>query len=170
MINCWLKWRGFTILALTLVISGSAVAACIPFDQVKSKIGSNACITGKVVKVERTRTGTTFLDFCEDYKNCPFVVVVFARDLRDVGDVRQLEGKTIEIGGKVEEYNGRAEIILRDVKQLRGESASIPPLPKNFDVEKHGNFSAGSISKSKSRKGETPTKPSRSSDGLDMDE
>jgi hypothetical protein len=117
-------------------------ADCIPFEQAKDHIGSNACVTGKVLKVGHTRSGTTFLDFCEDVKSCPFTVVIFARDLRDVGDVSLLEGKTIEIGGKIEEYNGRAEIILKDVKQLRGEAAAIPPLPKNYDVEKHGNFSA----------------------------
>jgi DNA/RNA endonuclease YhcR with UshA esterase domain len=87
-----------------------------------------------------------------------------------VGDVRQLEGKTIEVGGKIEEYMGRAEIILKDVKQLRGEAASIPPLPKNYDATKRGNFSAGSISKGKSRKGEKPTLPNNSGQSGDLDE
>ncbi len=117
------------VFAAVILLSASAFADCIPFEKAKDHIGSNACVTGKVIKVGHSARGTTFLDFCEDEKSCPFVVVIFARDLRDVGDVEQLAGKVIEIGGKIEEYNGRAEIILKDVKQLRGEAANIPPVP-----------------------------------------
>ncbi len=48
-----------------------------------------------------------------DPKACPFTVVVFAGDLKKMGDVRQLEGKQIEIKGTVQDYDGHAEIILR---------------------------------------------------------
>jgi hypothetical protein len=62
---------------------------------------------------------------------CPFTVVVFPRDLKDVGDVRQLAGPMIEIGGPVKLYNGRAKIALTRMSQLSGCSTLIPPLPKN---------------------------------------
>jgi hypothetical protein len=152
--------------ALTAVLLFTALvsAECIPIEKAKDKLGSNACVTGKVYHIGHSGKGTTFLDFCEDYKNCPFVVVIFARDLKDVGDVSQLEGKTIEISGKVEEYNGRPEIVLKDVKQLHGEAANIPPVPKNYDVSRHGSFSAGKITPDSSRKtGSSKTsKPSES--------
>lgn len=51
---------------------------------------------------------------------CPFTVVVFPRDLKDVGDVRQLAGPMIEIGGPVKLYNGRAKIALPRMSQLSG--------------------------------------------------
>ena len=34
--------------------------------------------------------GTHFFDFCEDYRTCPFTVVVFSSDLKQVGDVRRI--------------------------------------------------------------------------------
>ncbi len=142
-----------------LLFSAFAAAECIPIEKAKDKIGSNACVTGKVYHIGHSGKGTTFLDFCEDYKNCPFVVVIFARDMKDVGDVSQLEGKTIEISGKIEEYNGRPEIVLKDVKQLRGDAANIPPVPKTYDVTKHGSFSAGKSKPEASRK--TSTSPTR---------
>ncbi len=147
------------VLAFTVLLAPSLFAAdaCIPFDKAKDHIGSKACVTGKVLQIGHSKSGTTFLDFCEDVKSCPFVVVIFARNLRDVGDVEQLKGKTIEIAGRIEEYNGRAEIILKDVKQLRGEAANIPLLPKGYDVEKHGNYSAGKSTPSSSRKTSTST-------------
>jgi len=84
-----------------------------------------------------------FVDFCEDQASCPFTVVVFPSDLKDVGDVRRLAGHVIEIHGSVKLYDGRAEIILNRVSQLTGGSTLIPPLPKNYDVEKQGHYSAG---------------------------
>jgi len=127
-----------------LLFATNCVAACLPFQEAPKKLGSTVCITGQVLSVNRSPSGTAwFLNFCEDYKTCPFSAVVFARDLRDVGDVRMLEGKTIEVQGKVQLYQGVPEIIIRDARQLKGEATRLPPIPKGFDVEKKGRFSAG---------------------------
>jgi hypothetical protein len=83
---------------------------------------------------------------------CSFTVVVFAGNLRDVSDVRQLEGMAIEIHGPIKMYDDRGEIILERVKQLNDEAARIPPLPKQYEVEKRGHFSTGSIHTSSKRK------------------
>jgi hypothetical protein len=125
------------------LLTGTLSAACLPYTEAPDHIGDTLCVAGKVVKVSQSPSGTWFLNFCEDYRQCPFSVVVFASNLRDVGDVRQLEGKDIEIHGKVKQYNGRAEIVLSRLRQLRGEAANIPPAPKEYDVQRHGSFSAG---------------------------
>ncbi len=130
-------------LALLLLAAAAARAACIPFEEAPKRVGDTLCVTGKVLKVAQSQAGTTFLDFCEDYRRCPFTVVIFASNLRDVGDVRQLEGKVIQIHGRIQMYGPRAEIILKNSRQLKGEAAKIPPLPKTYDVEKRGGFSAG---------------------------
>ncbi len=136
------------LFALTLLLPASVAAAeCIDFRQAPGRIGETICVTGKVVKVTQSqRSGTWFLNFCEDYRRCPFSAVVFAGDLRDVGDVRKLEGKDIELHGKIKTYDGKPEIVLKDIRQLRGDSAKIPPLPKEYDATRRGNFSAGRIS------------------------
>jgi hypothetical protein len=64
--------------------------------------------------------------------------------------VRQLAGRTIEIRGPLKGYDGRAQIVLEEARQLSGD-ARIPPLPKNYDVEKKGHYSAGNISRPKTR-------------------
>jgi hypothetical protein len=76
---------------------------------------------------------------------CPFTVVIFPHDLKDVGDVRRLAGRMIEIHGPVKLYDGRAEIILNRISQITGGAALIPPIPKNYDVENRGHFSAGRV-------------------------
>jgi len=70
-------------------------------------------------------------------------VVVFGYDLKNLGDVSQLAGKTVEIRGEVKEYDGRAEMILEKAGQLGGEATHLAPLQKNLDVEQRGHFSAG---------------------------
>jgi hypothetical protein len=77
---------------------------------------------------------------------CPFTVVVFPHDLKHIGDVNQLQNKVIEVHGPVKEYDGRAEIVLEQRRQLGGEGRQIPPLPKNYDVENKGHYSAGKFS------------------------
>jgi len=131
------------IVAVTSIalLTSLAFGECLSIEQTKNKTGSRACVSGKVLKVVAAR-GAHFLDFCDDYSQCPFTVVVFDRDLRDVGDIRQLEGKPIEIHGKIVQYEGKSEIVLRDSAQLKGSSPKLPPVPKSYDAERRGNFSA----------------------------
>ena len=118
---------------------------CIPIDEASQHVGETKCVAGKVLRVTVGLKGVHYLDFCEDQQACPFTVVVFASDLKDVGDVRRLEGRMIEIRGPVKLYDDRAEIILNRISQITGGSSLIPPLPKEYDVEKQGHYSAGHL-------------------------
>ena len=143
------RLRGLLCLS-SLLASELVFGDCLPFEGARAHVGTSQCISGKVLRITRNDSGTTFLNFCDDYRVCPFQVVVFPRDLRQVGDVRHLEGKTVEIQGELKEYDGHAEIILSHLRQLKGEAARIPPVPKEFDVEKKGRYSAGKFSHPKS--------------------
>jgi DNA/RNA endonuclease YhcR with UshA esterase domain len=140
------------LLATMLRLSSLAWPECLPVEEARKHIGEIKCITGKVVRVQQGTRGVHFLDFCDDFRLCPFTVVIFPSDLKNVGDVRQLDGRLIEIHGQVKEYDGRAEIILEEYRQLSGSTARIPPLPKNYDVEKKGRYSAGTFSHPKAGK------------------
>jgi len=153
--------RLFALLLFGLSGPRAFSAQCVPFQEAGKHLGNIRCITGTVIRVEQGNKGVHYLDFCEDFRVCPFTVVVFARDLKNVGDVRQLKGKVIEIRGPVQEYDGRAEIILRRPAQLGGQAARIPPLPKGYDVERKGQYSAGTMKHPKSRKPERKRQPAR---------
>jgi DNA/RNA endonuclease YhcR with UshA esterase domain len=143
-------------LAVALLILSSIYAAasdCLPISEAGHHVGETKCITGKVLRVKEGAKGVHFIDFCADQGACPFSVVVFPADLKDVGDVRRLAGQVIEIHGAVKLYHGRAEIVLNRVGQLTAGSTLIPPLPKDFDVEKQGKFNAGRM-----RPGKKPAK------------
>jgi len=151
------------ILVIFLLPAAALAVACIPFDQAQNHIGETQCVTGKVVRVETGSRGVTYLDFCDNYRLCSFSVIVFSHDLKNIGDVRQLTGKLVEIRGEVKEYEDRAEIVLESSKQLVGDGMRLPPMPKNFDVEQRGHFSAGQFrarrSRTSHRKKGRPTLP-----------
>jgi hypothetical protein len=136
-----------TLLSLLLCIS--SIAECIPFTDARDHIGEVHCVSGKVVRIERGQNGVTYVDFCEDHLLCPFSAVIFSHDLKSVGDVRQLAGRTVEVHGPVKGYDGHAEIIVQDIDQLAGYGVRIPPLPKTYDVEQKGHYSAGNIRRPK---------------------
>jgi hypothetical protein len=135
------------VAAFVVLLSATVAYAsdCLPIREARQHVGETKCIMGKVLRVKAGAKGVHFVDFCEEQAACPFTVVVFPHDLKDVGDVRRLTGRMIEIRGPVKLYDGRAEIILNRVSQITGGSTLIPPLPKNYDVEKQGHYSAGRI-------------------------
>jgi hypothetical protein len=141
-----------TVLLVSVLLCGEARADCLPFDEARKHLGENKCITGRVVRVKQGDKGVHYLDFCDDFRLCPFMVVIFPCDLKSVGDVRQLAGRVVEIHGQVKEYDGRAEIILQEYHQISGSGVKIPPLPKDYDVAKKGKYSAGTFSHPKAAK------------------
>jgi len=141
------RWAPVALLILCLLFVAPFLSAsdCIAAHEAGQHVGETKCVAGKVLRVKVGASGVHFLDFCEDQATCPFTVVVFSRDLKDVGDVRRLAGRMIEIKGPVKLYDGRAEIILNHISQITGGAAMIPPLPKNYDVENRGHYSAGHL-------------------------
>ena len=140
------------------------LAQCISHTEAEQHVGEIRCVSGKIYGVEHLDHGVTLLNFCPESPTCPFAAVVFARSLKNVGDVRQLQGRTVEIHGKVTAYSGRAEIIVERARQIGGDGAKLPPLPKEYDVEKKGHYSAGTFSlphatHPKTTKRQSPTYP-----------
>jgi hypothetical protein len=144
--------RRWLFLTVVLLVAPVALAKCIPIEEAAQKVGDETCVRGTVVHVSQSKNGTWFLNYCAEYRKCPFTVVVFAKDLRNVGDVRMLKDKTIEVFGKIRLYDGRPEIVLRNARQLDGESAKLPPPPRTYDASRRGRYSAGKYRKAKSGK------------------
>ena len=159
---------GVTLLSIFLLATPAPAADCVSFAEARHYIGKTQCVAGTIIHVKDGSNGVTFLDFCDDYQVCPFTVVIFAGDLKKVGDVRQLKGRSVQIRGRIEEYDGRAEIILKNTQQL-GEAASLlpalpkeaalaPSLPSDYDVERRGHYSAGKFKRPKKVKAKAAKK------------
>jgi hypothetical protein len=99
--------------------SREEAVGCVDFHDAGAHAGETGCVSGRVLKVFTSRGGNTFLDFCEDYRDCPFSSVIFSSDKRKFGDLQFLAGRQIEIRGPITLYQGRPEIIIRDPEQIR---------------------------------------------------
>ncbi len=75
-------------------------------------------MTGTLVDADTSASGTVFLDFCKNYKSCPFSGVIFAADVKKFGDLSKLAGKPVTLTGTIGSYQGKAEIRLSDPSQL----------------------------------------------------
>ena len=97
----------------------SSEDGCVNFQHAGEHTGENTCVSGRVLRVFTSRSGNTFLDFCSDYRQCPFTSVIFASDRAQFGNLATLEGRKVEILGAITTYNSRAEIIIREPRQIR---------------------------------------------------
>ncbi|MFA5997866.1 MAG: phospholipase D-like domain-containing protein [Candidatus Paceibacterota bacterium] len=90
----------------------------IDYTQAPAHVGEYASVRGKLIEAYTSASGTVFLDFCENYKTCPFSGVIFADDAKQFGDLSRYAGQTITLTGKIASYQGKAEIVLSEVSQL----------------------------------------------------
>jgi DNA/RNA endonuclease YhcR with UshA esterase domain len=154
-----MRFPTLTLVATVLALSGacfahnSSTSDCVSFTEATQHVGATQCIRGTVQHVENGRNGATILNFCQEAKACPFTAVVFPGDLKKIGDVRLLEGRSVEIKGMIENYDGRAEIVLRRSQQL-GQAAFLvrPAVPTEYDVERGGHYRAGKFKPYKGKK------------------
>lgn len=80
-------------------------------------VGENATVVGTVSKIFTSKSGTIFLDFCEDFKKCPFSAVIFASDAAKFKDLDKYK-KEVRLTGLIKSYQGKAEIILDGPEQI----------------------------------------------------
>ncbi|MEM5835278.1 MAG: thermonuclease family protein [Candidatus Aenigmatarchaeota archaeon] len=86
----------------------------------KNYIGENKTVVGKIVSSFRSKTNTIFLNFEKAYPNQCFTAVIFSSDLSKFPEMpeKYYYGKIVRVKGKITEYQGKPEIILKDPKQI----------------------------------------------------
>ncbi|MBI2025641.1 hypothetical protein HYT04_02565 [Candidatus Kaiserbacteria bacterium] len=90
----------------------------INYTEALAHVGQVASVRGTLIDAYTSKTGTVFLDFCENYKTCAFSGVIFADDAKKFGDLSRYVGQVVTITGKISMYENKAEIVLSDPSQL----------------------------------------------------
>jgi len=101
------------------VVRAGGSGGCLDFHDAGSHTGETGCVSGRVLRVFVSRGGNVFLDFCTDYRKCPFTSVIFSDDRSKFGDLTTLGGRDVEIQGFITVYQGRAEVVIHDAQQIR---------------------------------------------------
>ncbi len=90
----------------------------IDYTEASAHVGEHASVRGILVTAYTSKSGTVFLDFCRNYKSCPFSGVIFADDAKKFGDLSRYKGETVTLTGKISSYQNKAEIVLSSPNQI----------------------------------------------------
>jgi len=88
--------------------------------QARNYYGNEVIIEGKVVDTYRSKKNNVFLNFEKPYPNQCFSAVIFSSDLYKFRDSpeKYYNQKIVRIRDKIQEYQGKPEIILKDSSQI----------------------------------------------------
>ena len=86
-------------------------------------VGEEAVVCGQVMQVatpKGIRGNPTYINMGARYPNHPFTVVIWGRDAMKfpMGTLKSYEGKQISVTGLVEEYQGKPQIVVKEVEQI----------------------------------------------------
>jgi micrococcal nuclease len=92
------------------------IGAC----QAGNYYGNEIIVEGKVVATYRSKKNNVFLNFGKPYPNQCFSVVIFSSDLHKFPEnpEKYYDQKRVRIKGKIQEYQGKPEIILKEPSQI----------------------------------------------------
>jgi len=98
-------------------------------DQAQAHIGQTATVEGKV-SVNRTPSGETYLDIGGNGASAPFSGYVSRWNRGKFQDVDKLDGKTVQITGRISTFRDKPEIFLTDPGQIAVKPDAPAPKPQ----------------------------------------
>lgn len=115
--------------ALALLAAGSLVRAdVITAKEAAQHIGEVQTVRGVVVSARyaaRSRGRPTFLNLDQPYPDTIFTVVIWGSDRAKFSPPPEeaFDGKTVHVTGKITEYRGKPEIVVRSPDQITVDKA-----------------------------------------------
>ncbi len=118
-----LLWTLCTLLGVLVVNAPAAESstnspALLSAAEAKQHIGQDAVVTGKVAEVNISER-VVRLNFGQPFPKQPFTAVIFSRNTNKFTNLPSLQGKSVEVTGKITEYRNRPEMILDRTNQLK---------------------------------------------------
>ena len=113
----------FAILALLLCLIPTRAddLPVIKDSEAAQYIGKNVEVRGLVVSVTTSPLGTAFINFGREYPNQPFAGFIAAGSKIATDElIAMLQGKIIGISGTIELYQGKPEIEVMSIDQIKG--------------------------------------------------
>ena len=92
----------------------------IPWEEAYQYVGETITVEGPVVSVpDNPGERRTFIDIGETWPNKNRIsCLIWEEDLPEFNDMEEYDGKVVHVSGKIEEYNGVVQIVLRSRDQL----------------------------------------------------
>ena len=90
----------------------------ITSPEAASYVNKTAVVTGFIADVV-IREKVSYLNFDKRYPKNTFTVVIFSDKYKEFGDLTRFKNKTVEIKGKINTYNGKPQIIMNSISQIK---------------------------------------------------
>jgi DNA/RNA endonuclease YhcR with UshA esterase domain len=87
-------------------------------SEATNHIGQTVVVKGTVAQVTKRDT-IVYLNFEKKFPAQVFTAVIRQRDFAEFPEVEKVQGKTVEVDGKVELFKGQPQILLTKKSQLR---------------------------------------------------
>lgn len=112
--------------ALGLALAAHLLASdTIPSAQAKDHVGQTGTVCGKVADTRYLESGRqpTFLNFDKRYPEHTFTAVIFGENRAKFGTPeKDYLDKDICVSGKIEEFNGKPQIVVTEKSQIKPDS------------------------------------------------
>ncbi len=100
----------------------------IHFSNAPENVGKTLWVRGLIDHVFISANDNYFLNFCPDFRQCPFSAPIFSEDAVKFEDIGSWSSREVYIYGMIETYEGRPQIIIKDPEQIiiLGDDADEP--------------------------------------------
>jgi hypothetical protein len=105
------------ILAAMLVMATPAFADTIAPEDAAAHLGQTITVEGRTA-VRADKSGITYLDMGGVFPHNSFMAAIFGANVGLFPNLASYDGKVLDITGTVQQYQGRAEIILTSPSQV----------------------------------------------------
>ena len=106
------------VLATAPAMAQTQIQTIAPAEA-KTHIGQTVTVEGPVGGVSTLRSGMTFINMGGRYPDNVFTPVILTGDKAKFPDLRELDGKTVEVTGAISLYRGKPEIVLKTADQMK---------------------------------------------------
>jgi DNA/RNA endonuclease YhcR with UshA esterase domain len=114
-----MKWMIVT--AFMVLLTGPLSAQTLSPQDAPEHIGETVAVKGKVDEVHTSTRGNTFLNFGGHYPQQAFTAFIPEKNTAMFPNAHELQGKTVEVSGRVKLYKDKPEIVLESPSQLKTE-------------------------------------------------
>lgn len=90
----------------------------VHFSKASDHIGEKFWVWGPVDHVFVSGNNNYFINFCPDFRKCPFSSVIFSENAFKFDDVESWAGSVVYIYGGITTYEGRSQVIIESQEQV----------------------------------------------------
>jgi hypothetical protein len=123
-LNCFRELHVAALLALALAANVSAQTDApgalpkIPAAVATNFLNEEVVVTDRVAQVT-LRPTIAFLNLSQRYPDSPLTCVIRGSDTNNFPDLKNYQGRDVEISGRITDYQGRPEIVLTAANQVK---------------------------------------------------